>query len=108
MLCVIDGRAVGYVLTSGSTFKWDTCGPHAILRALGGDVLSLSDTRDKLKDVTTDSDEGDVAKMAATCRLKYSSPDPGDRPAGEKWSNAGGIVAYTDVEHLVGVLQTLQ
>ena len=26
-----------------STYQWDTCGPHAILRALGGEVVLLSD-----------------------------------------------------------------
>uniref|UniRef100_A0A493TU33 Inositol polyphosphate-1-phosphatase n=1 Tax=Anas platyrhynchos platyrhynchos TaxID=8840 RepID=A0A493TU33_ANAPP len=36
MLCVILGLADAYVLSEGSTFAWDACAPHAILRALGG------------------------------------------------------------------------
>jgi inositol polyphosphate 1-phosphatase len=39
-LCVARGDADLYILTKGSTFRWDTCGPHAILRALGGGIVS--------------------------------------------------------------------
>lgn len=39
LLCVITGLADAYVLSQGTTFKWDLCGPHAILRALGGRVV---------------------------------------------------------------------
>lgn len=34
-MCVIDNHATAYVLSAASAFKWDTCAPHAILRALG-------------------------------------------------------------------------
>ena len=39
VLAVIDSLADAYVLSKGSTYKWDTCAPHAILRALGGGLL---------------------------------------------------------------------
>ncbi|CAN0013693.1 unnamed protein product, partial [Bubo scandiacus] len=35
MLCIILGLADAYVLSEGSTFAWDACAPHAILRAPG-------------------------------------------------------------------------
>ncbi|XP_023175770.2 inositol polyphosphate 1-phosphatase [Drosophila hydei] len=38
-LKVISNDADIYLLSKGSTFRWDTCGPQAILRALGGDVF---------------------------------------------------------------------
>ncbi|CAH1239080.1 INPP1 [Branchiostoma lanceolatum] len=44
MLCVIDRLVDAYVLTKSSTYKWDTCGPHAILRALGGGMVDLDAT----------------------------------------------------------------
>lgn len=43
LLCVIDGLADVFILSRPSSFKWDTCGPHAILKALGGNVVSFKD-----------------------------------------------------------------
>lgn len=39
ILTVICGLADAYILSKSSTFKWDTCAPHAILRSLGGDIV---------------------------------------------------------------------
>lgn len=39
LLCVITGLVDAYVLSQGTTYKWDLCGPHAILKALGGRVI---------------------------------------------------------------------
>lgn len=38
-LKVITGEAEVYLLSAGTTYKWDTCAPQAILRSLGGDVF---------------------------------------------------------------------
>ena len=32
------GLADVYINSGTSTYKWDTCAPHAIIRALGGEV----------------------------------------------------------------------
>lgn len=40
MLEVARGRAQAYVLSKSTTYKWDVCAPHGILRALGGDVIT--------------------------------------------------------------------
>lgn len=40
ILTVILGLADAYILTKGTTFKWDTCAPHAILKSLGGDIVN--------------------------------------------------------------------
>ena len=32
------GLADVYINSGASTYKWDTCAPHAIIRALGGEV----------------------------------------------------------------------
>jgi len=39
---VISGEANLYLVTNRGTYPWDTCGPHAILKALGGDVVTLA------------------------------------------------------------------
>lgn len=40
----ISGLADAYILTKGTTFKWDTCAPHSILKSLGGDIVEFSKT----------------------------------------------------------------
>lgn len=40
----ISGLADAYILTKGTTFKWDTCAPHSILKSLGGDIVQFSET----------------------------------------------------------------
>jgi len=34
--------ADAYVLSKPTTFFWDTCGPHAILKALGGEIVEMT------------------------------------------------------------------
>ncbi|XP_068081847.1 inositol polyphosphate 1-phosphatase isoform X2 [Anabrus simplex] len=41
-LCVALGSADAYLLSKGTTFRWDTCGPHALLLALGGGIVSYT------------------------------------------------------------------
>lgn len=42
LLTVITGLADAYIVSQGTTFRWDTCGPHAILRSIGGGVYDYS------------------------------------------------------------------
>ena len=49
LLCVIDKMADIFVLTKPSSYKWDTCGPHAILKSLGGNVISYFDSNKEIK-----------------------------------------------------------
>ncbi|CAD0197444.1 unnamed protein product [Chrysodeixis includens] len=42
LLRVATGEAAAYIVSQGTTFRWDTCAPHSILRAKGGDLLSYS------------------------------------------------------------------
>lgn len=43
ILCVILGLVSAYVLSHGSTFYWDTCGCHAILKSVGGNIWNYQD-----------------------------------------------------------------
>lgn len=95
-LCVARGDADLYILTKGSTFRWDTCGPHAILRALGGGIVSF-------KRVLENDEKPEEAE------LKYG----GDHTAEEQTSaslhcNLEGIIAFRDrslVQELVQILR---
>lgn len=87
LLCVILGIAQAYILTRDSTFKWDTCAPHAILRAQGGDILvrkGLINTDECVKYSSPDFDEGFPDLMAQYC-------------------NRGGIIAYRSEHTLVDI-----
>lgn len=67
----ISGEAAGYILSKGTTFRWDTCAPHAILKAKGGEILNYT----------------------TTLPLTYN--DPGDLEP-QAYCNSGGIIAYGD------------
>ena len=79
-LCVVDSLADIYVLSKGSTYQWDTCGPQAILRAMGGDMVDWSKALES----------GRVTEEEA---LKYSvlagpAEDHSDK------CNSGGVLAF--------------
>lgn len=80
-LAVITGLADAYILSKNSTFKWDTCGPQAILRALGGDLFNYTD-----------------AAAGALTPVTYKD-DCGHEENGtgvSKHCNMGGIIACRD------------
>lgn len=90
-MCVILGIAQAYILTRDSTYKWDTCAPHAILRAQGGDILirkTLGDTNEGVHYSTPDFDEGVPDLVAQYC-------------------NRGGIVAYRSMSTLDNIIGAL-
>ncbi|XP_028854564.1 inositol polyphosphate 1-phosphatase [Denticeps clupeoides] len=88
ILCVILGLASVYVLSEGSTYKWDSCAPHALLRALGGGVADL---RACLGDSPVETKNG--------TELTYHKPNIQTHGV-EKWANQGGLVAYLDPKAL--------
>lgn len=71
ILFIIPGEAAGYILSKGTTFRWDTCAPHAILKAIGGEILDY------------------------TTRLPLTYNDP-DNLEPQAYCNSGGIIAYGD------------
>ncbi|XP_077779917.1 inositol polyphosphate 1-phosphatase isoform X1 [Podarcis muralis] len=96
MLCVALGLADAYVLSEGSTFKWDSCGPHAILLALGGGMVDLSEALKSWQ----------AGQRKPLPELTYNKPVEGALGA-ERWANQGGLVAYIHREHLEAVMATL-
>ncbi|XP_051931519.1 inositol polyphosphate 1-phosphatase [Hippocampus zosterae] len=93
ILCVIQGLADAYVLSEGSTFKWDSCAPHALLRALGGGVVDLT------KSLKCSSE--------AKVELTYHQPCAEGKGA-DRWANYGGLVAYGDCSQLSSIIGALR
>ncbi|KAG7477425.1 hypothetical protein MATL_G00069550 [Megalops atlanticus] len=96
ILCVALGLADAYVVSEGSTFKWDSCAPHALLRALGGGAADLAACLGACPE-----DGGHPPE------LTYHQPRPGCQGA-ERWANHGGMVAYLEPRRLMGVIGALQ
>lgn len=96
ILCVIQGLADVYVLSEGSTFKWDSCAPHALLRALGGGVVDLTKTLQS-------TCEAQDHKTELTYHQTYTECKGADR-----WANQGGLVAYRDCSQLRSIIEALK
>lgn len=92
ILCVIQGLADVYVLSEGSTFKWDSCAPHALLRAMGGGVVDLSAA---------------LRSDSAQAELAYHRPNK-ECAGADLWANRGGLVAYRDSAQLSKILEALK
>ncbi|KAK9879364.1 hypothetical protein WA026_004212 [Henosepilachna vigintioctopunctata] len=80
ILTVIKGQADCYILSKSSTFKWDTCGPQAILRSLGGDIVDYKE-----------------AVKNNVVSIKY--PQHSEEESGSN-CNVGGLIAFQDPEVL--------
>ena len=105
LLCVVTGLADAYVLSKSSTYKWDTCAPHAILNAIGGVActyrrlpLSSAATGDDGKEKGGRAAAGPAAIDAVSCakdvqcdcarQVLYHHQDHGT----DSWKNSAGLV----------------
>ncbi len=107
VLTVVDSLVGAYVLSQASTFKWDTCSPHAVLLAMGGDLVDFSKALEAMKANQGQSDE-ELMSLIKNCAVKYDQPDKKERKGGDRWSNTGGIIAYTDINKVLHMLHKLQ
>ncbi|XP_060065105.1 inositol polyphosphate 1-phosphatase-like [Ylistrum balloti] len=87
LLCAIQGLADSYILSKSSTYKWDACGPHAILLSIGGGLISFKN----LKDADLQGSETLVRDL----QIRYHKADRPGASGADKWCNDGGVVAYT-------------
>ncbi|XP_071962005.1 inositol polyphosphate 1-phosphatase-like [Antedon mediterranea] len=100
LLCVIDGLVDAYILSKGSTYKWDTCSAHAILKALGGGIIRLDRGLEKVR-LTNDTTRFEID-------IEYHQPDTDDYTSeGLKWCNTGGILAYVNKSVAHQILNSL-
>jgi inositol polyphosphate 1-phosphatase len=94
LLCVAQGNADTYLLTKNSIFKWDSCGPHAILRSLGGGLLAYGHTREALEQGVGGGGGGFDAGRLLDLSVRYHLPDVESNTGADRWCNNGGIIAY--------------
>lgn len=80
LLAVALGLCSVYLCSKGSTHRWDTCAPQALLEAQGGGVRQFVED----KPIPYDVEQKDATK------------------------NAGGIVAYRDKEFMERVMALLK
>jgi inositol polyphosphate 1-phosphatase len=95
-LCVARGDADMYVLSKGSTFRWDTCGPHAILRALGGGIVSYK----KVLEIGRNLEESEL-NYSENCTAESLSP-------ASLHCNYDGLIAFRDGSLLHELIQVLR
>ncbi|XP_018597082.2 inositol polyphosphate 1-phosphatase-like [Scleropages formosus] len=95
-LCVVLGLVDAYVFSEDTTFRWDCCGPHAILRSMGGGMADLKECLRLRRD----------GKPELRPELVYNAPVEGAAGA-DRWANKGGLVAYRSPAHLDAVLALL-
>ena len=84
--------ADAYILSKDTSYKWDTCGPHAILIAMGGNIESFNRER---------------GNVEATSTILYNTHgEEGERD--KRWANKDGIVAYSSKETLSSLHSIMQ
>lgn len=71
-LNVALGYASAYLLSRGSTYRWDTCAPQALLQSLNGGIVDF-------KQLHSDEMKNLVYNTAST-----------------KYNNENGLIAYRD------------
>nr|XP_033795474.1 inositol polyphosphate 1-phosphatase-like [Geotrypetes seraphini]XP_033795475.1 inositol polyphosphate 1-phosphatase-like [Geotrypetes seraphini] len=96
ILCVILGLVDAYIFSGNTTFKWDTCGPHAILKALGGNIVDLTRIKAAWKNGTN--------KLLP--ELTYNEPIK-EEVGAEKWANKGGVLAFMHSDYLETIITAL-
>lgn len=71
ILKVLCGDADLFLLSKNTTYKWDTCGPHAILNAIDGGLFKIEDIIESNNIIEIDySDERENANEGGLLALR--------------------------------------
>ena len=99
LLNVIDGNVDFYILSHASSFRWDTCAPHAILSSMGGGVLCYQQAV-ALKSMLKELDQTKLKQR----ELKYHRPN---LETGKRWAHTGGLIAFKSYQEVARLLKCL-
>ncbi len=105
MLCVILGLSDVYLSSVPSTFFYDTCAPHAILRSLNG-VGLLNWKRTIENKVNILENDGDKTEILSGLQVLYR-PKFNEDGSSNDFCNTDGIIAYRSQAKLLQFLKYL-
>uniref|UniRef100_A0A8C3WGJ8 Inositol polyphosphate 1-phosphatase n=1 Tax=Catagonus wagneri TaxID=51154 RepID=A0A8C3WGJ8_9CETA len=94
-LCVVLGLVDIYIFSEDTTFKWDSCAAHAILRAMGGGMVDLKECLER-----------NPATGLDLPQLVYHVANEGAAGV-DQWANKGGLIAYRSRKQLEAFLGLL-
>ncbi|KAG3274884.1 inositol polyphosphate-1-phosphatase, transcript variant X1 [Ictidomys tridecemlineatus] len=94
-LCVVQGLVDIYIFSEDTTFKWDSCAAHAILRAMGGGIVDMKECLERHPDSGLDWPQ-----------LLYHLENEGATGV-DRWANKGGLIAYRSRKRLETFLSLL-
>ncbi|KAF7464298.1 Hypothetical predicted protein [Marmota monax] len=94
-LCVVQGLVDIYIFSEDTTFKWDSCAAHAILRAMGGGIVDMKECLERHPDSGLDLPQ-----------LLYHLENEGATGV-DRWANKGGLIAYRSRKRLETFLSLL-
>ncbi|XP_049743646.1 inositol polyphosphate 1-phosphatase isoform X1 [Elephas maximus indicus] len=94
-LCVVQGLVDIYIFSEDTTFKWDSCAAHAILRSMGGGMVDLKECLER-----------NPEKGLNLPQLVYHVPNEGASGV-DQWANKGGLIAYRSRRQLEMFLSLL-
>ncbi|XP_012882534.1 PREDICTED: inositol polyphosphate 1-phosphatase [Dipodomys ordii] len=94
-LCVVQGLVDIYIFSEDTTFKWDSCAAHAILRAMGGGIVDMKECLERNPETGPELPQ-----------LLYHVENEGAVGV-DRWANKGGLIAYRSRERLESFLSLL-
>lgn len=106
LLKVIDETVNVYILSKGSSFKWDTCAAHGILSSMDGGVVSYQTAVQIALDCGF-PDSNLLKEKLKDSQLVYHKPDDELSEPGKMWSNTGGLIAFRNFKDLIIILKAL-
>lgn len=87
-LCVVQGLVDFYIFSEDTTFKWDSCAAHAILRAMGGGMVDFKECLYRNLETGLDLPQ-----------LVYHVENENTSGV-DRWANRGGLIAYRSRKQL--------